>query len=92
MTKAELISKVAAAAGLKKAEAERAINAAIDALVEALSKGERTAIPGLGVFNVKQRKARKGRNPRTGKEIKIPARKVVSFTPAKSLKEAVNKK
>ncbi len=92
MTKAELISKVATAAGLKKAEAERAVNAAIDALVEALSKGERTAIPGLGVFNVKQRKARKGRNPRTGKEITIPARKVVSFTPAKSLKEAVNKK
>ncbi len=92
MTKAELISKVATTAGLKKAESERAVNAAIDALVQALSKGERTAIPGLGVFNVKQRKARKGRNPRTGKEIKIPARKVVSFTPAKSLKESVNKK
>jgi Bacterial nucleoid DNA-binding protein len=78
--------------GVKKSEAERAVNAAIEALVEALSKGERTAIPGLGVFNVKERKARKGRNPRTGKEIKIPKRKVVAFTAAKSLKEALNKK
>ena len=92
MTKSELIARVAEKAGLKKSEAERAINAAIESLVEALSKGERTAIPGLGVFNVKVRKARKGRNPRTGKEIKIPARKVVSFTAAKSLKESVNKK
>jgi DNA-binding protein HU-beta len=92
MTKSELIAKVAEKAGLKKSEAERAVNAAIEALVEALSKGERVAIPGLGVFNVKERKARKGRNPRTGKEIKIPKRKVVAFTAAKSLKEALNKK
>jgi len=91
MTKAELIAKVAEKAGLKKAEAERAVNAAIEALTEALAKGERTAIPGLGVFNVKERKARKGRNPRTGKEIKIPARKTVAFTAAKSLKATVNK-
>lgn len=91
MTKVELIAKVAEKTGLKKAEAERAVNATIDALAEALAKGERVAIPGLGVFNVKQRKERKGRDPRTGKEIKIPARKAVAFTAAKSLKEAVNK-
>lgn len=91
MTKAELIAKVAEKAGLKKAEAERAVNATIEALAEVLTKGERIAIPGLGVFNVKQRKERKGRDPKTGKEIKIPARKVVVFTAAKSLKEAVNK-
>lgn len=92
MTKAELISKVAQISGLKKSEAERAVNAVVESLAEALEKGERTAIPGLGVFNVRKRKARKGRNPRTGKEIKIPARKVVAFTAAKSLKEKVNKK
>ena len=92
MTKSELISKTAEKAGITKTAAERAVNAAIEAVVEALSKGERVAIPGLGVFNVKQRKARKGRNPRTGKEITIPARKVVAFTAAKSLKEALNKK
>jgi DNA-binding protein HU-beta len=92
MTKSELISKTAEKAGITKVAAEKAVNAAIEAVVEALSKGERVAIPGLGVFNVRQRKARKGRNPRTGKEITIPARKVVAFTAAKSLKEALNKK
>ena len=92
MTKSELISKTAEKAGITKAVAERVVNAAIEAVAEALSKGERVAIPGLGVFNVKQRKARKGRNPRTGKEITIPARKVVAFTAAKSLKEGLNKK
>jgi DNA-binding protein HU-beta len=92
MTKFELISKTAEKAGITKAAAEKVVNAVIEALVEALSKGERVAIPGLGVFNVKERKAKKARNPRTGKEIIIPAKKVVVFTAAKSLKEAVNKK
>ncbi|WP_028951204.1 HU family DNA-binding protein [Sulfurihydrogenibium subterraneum] len=91
MTKKELISVVAQKAGLKKAAAEKAVNAAIEAVVDAISKGERVAIPGFGIFNVRERKERKGRNPRTGKEIKIPARKVVAFTAAKALKEAVNK-
>lgn len=91
MTKTELVSAVAEKAGLKKAVAEKAVNAAIEAVVEAISKGERVAIPGLGVFNIRERKARKGRNPRTGKEITIPARKVVAFSAAKSLKEALNK-
>lgn len=89
MTKSELVAKTAEKAGITKASAERAVNAAIEAVVEALTKGERVAIPGLGVFNIRTRKARKGRNPRTGKEITIPARKVVSFTAAKSLKEKV---
>ncbi|ACN98474.1 DNA-binding protein HU 1 (DNA-binding protein II) (HB) [Sulfurihydrogenibium azorense Az-Fu1] len=91
MTKKELISAVAQKAGLKKAAAEKAVNAAIETVVEAISKGERVAIPGFGIFNIRERKERKGRNPRTGKEIKIPARKVVAFTAAKALKEAVNK-
>ena len=91
MTKKELISAVAEKAGLKKAAAEKAVNAAIEAVVEAISKGERVNIPGFGIFNIRERKERKGRNPRTGKEIKIPARKVVAFTAAKALKEAVNK-
>ncbi|WP_029520722.1 MULTISPECIES: HU family DNA-binding protein [unclassified Persephonella] len=89
MTKAELVAKVAAQAGTTKAAAERCVNAFVAALTEALEKGERVALPGLGVFNVKERKARKGRNPRTGEVIKIPARKVVTFHPAKSLKERV---
>ncbi len=89
MTKAELVAKVAAEAGVTKAAAERCVNAFVSALTGALEKGERVALPGLGVFNVKERKARKGRNPRTGEEITIPARKVVVFHPAKALKEKV---
>ncbi len=91
MTKAELVAKVAAGAGVTKAQAGRCVNALVEALAEALEKGERTALPGLGVFSVKERKARKGRNPRTGEEITIPAKKAVVFHPAKSLKEKVNK-
>ncbi len=90
MTKAELVAKVATQAGITKASAERCVNAFVDALTGALEKGERVALPGLGVFSVKERKSRKGRNPKTGEEITIPARKVVTFHPAKSLKERVN--
>jgi DNA-binding protein HU-beta len=92
MTKFELISKTAEKAGITKAAAEKVVEAVIETLREAISKGERVAIPGLGVFNVKERKAKKGRDLRTGKEITIPAKKAVVFTAAKSLKEAVNKK
>ncbi|MBX0310387.1 MAG: HU family DNA-binding protein [Sulfurihydrogenibium sp.] len=92
MTKFELISRTAEKAEITKATAEKVVNAVIETLAEALSKGERVAIPGLGVFSVKERKARKGRDLRTGKEITIPAKKAVVFTAAKSLKEAVNKK
>ena len=89
MKKEELITKVAQATGLKKTEVKKVLESFIETLSESLSKGERTAIPGFGIFSVKQRKARKGRNPRTGKEIKIPARKVVYFKPAKALSQKV---
>ena len=89
MTKAELVAKVAEQAGTTKAAARRCVDAFVLTLAQALERGERIALPGLGVFNVKERKARKGRNPRTGKVIKIPARKVVTFRPAKSLRERV---
>jgi len=91
MTKAELVAKIAEEAKVKKSEAERCLNAFVNALSEALEKGERVALPGLGVFNVRERKERKGRNPRTGEPMIIPARKVVTFSPAKALKERVNK-
>jgi DNA-binding protein HU-beta len=91
MTKAELVAKIAEEAKVKKSEAERCLNAFVKALSEALEKGERVALPGLGVFNVRERKERKGRNPRTGEPMIIPARKVVTFSPAKALKEKVNK-
>ncbi len=90
MTKAELVAKMAEQTGLKKSQAEKALNAFTNALTQALGKGERIAIPGLGVFNVKERAERTGRNPKTGEEIIIPAKKVVKFTASKALQAAVN--
>ena len=89
MKKEELVKKIAEKTGLKRSEVEKTLKAFVETLGEALEKGERIAIPGLGIFNVRERKARKGRNPRTGKEIKIPARKTIRFKPAKSLSEKV---
>ena len=89
MTKAELVSAIAKGAGLTKKQADAALKAAVSAVSEALKKGERVAVPGFGIFSVRERAARKGRNPRTGGIIEIPARKVVVFRPAKSLREGV---
>lgn len=89
MTKADLIGKIASKAGLTKAEAGKALDAMVDAVKESLKKGDKVTLVGFGSFYVSKRKARKGRNPRTGQEIKIPATKVPKFTAGKSLKEAV---
>ena len=91
MTKAELIAKVAGKVGTTKAQAERCINAMVEAMIEAFEKGERIALPSLGTFNVKKRARRKGINPQTGKEIVIPERKVVVFSMSKNLKKKINK-
>ncbi|MBF0329343.1 MAG: HU family DNA-binding protein [Nitrospirae bacterium] len=89
MTKAELIDKIAASAGITKADAARALDASIDAVKAALKKGQKVTLVGFGTFSVSKRKARKGRNPRTGAEIKIAACKVPKFTAGKTLKDAV---
>ena len=89
MTKAELIAAVAEGAKVKKAEAGKAINHLIKTISDTLKKKGRLALAGFGTFSVKQRKAREGRNPQTGKPIKIPATKVVKFKPGKQLKEKV---
>ena len=89
MTKAELVSAIAKGANITKRQADAALKAAVSAVAEALEKGERVAVPGLGIFSVRERAARKGRNPRTGGVIDIPARKVVVFKPAKNLREGV---
>jgi len=89
MTKAELVSAIAKGAGITKKQADAALKAAVAAVSDALKKGERVAIPGFGIFSVRQRASRKGRNPRTGAVIEIPARKVVVFKPAKDLREGV---
>jgi DNA-binding protein HU-beta len=89
MTKAELISIIAGKAGLTKADAEKALNAFLSAVEEILINEGRLTLIGFGTFLVGKRKERKGRNPQTGEEIRIPACNVVKFKPGKLLKEAV---
>jgi DNA-binding protein HU-beta len=79
MNKAELIDAIAANAELSKVDAKKALDAFIGATTVALKKGDRVALVGFGSFSVSSRAARKGRNPQTGKEIKIAAKKVVKF-------------
>jgi DNA-binding protein HU-beta len=89
MTKEELIEKVASTAGLSKADASRVLNTILDSIKASLKKGQKVTMVGFGSFSVSKRKARKGRNPRTGEAIKIPAGKVPRFSAGKSLKDAV---
>jgi DNA-binding protein HU-beta len=89
MNKGELIDMVAKEAGISKALAGRALDSIIAAVTKSLSKGERVALAGFGTFSVSTRKARTGRNPRTGAEIEIPAARVAKFKAGKKLAEAV---
>ncbi len=89
MTKAELIEKMAKEAKVTKAAADKAINSFVDGVKKALKKGDKVALIGFGTFSVSQRKARKGRNPQTGAEMKIPARKVPKVAAGTALKKAV---
>ncbi len=89
MNKAQLIDAIAADAKLSKADAKKALNAVINATSNALKKGDRVALVGFGSFSVSKRNARTGRNPQTGKEIKIPAKKVVKFKAGADLAKVV---
>ena len=89
MTKTELVDKMAKEAKVTKAAAAKALDSFVDGVKKALKKGDRVALIGFGTFSVTQRKARKGRNPQTGKEIKIAARKAPKFSAGKALKTAV---
>ena len=89
MNKAQLIEAMAKDAKLTKAEAGRALGAVVSATTKALSKGDRVALVGFGSFSVTKRAARKGRNPQTGKEIKIAAKKVVKFKAGAELTKKV---
>jgi DNA-binding protein HU-beta len=92
MTKAEIVEKVYAKAGLStKSKAEAALNAVVEVVREALVAGDTITLTGFGSFKVVKRAARKGRNPQTGKEITIPAGKVAKFTPGKGLKDSLKK-
>lgn len=89
MNKAALADKVHGVLGGTKADAERAVEAMIDGIVDGLKAGEEVSIAGLGIFEAKMRAARTGRNPRTGESIQIAAMRVPKFRAAKALKDAV---
>ena len=89
MNKAELIEGMASEAGLSKADAKKALDAFVNQTTKALKKGDRVALVGFGSFSVSKRAARKGRNPQTGKEIQIKAKKVVKFKPGSELSSKV---
>ena len=88
MNKGDLVNEVAKVVSTKK-EAQQAVDCVISSITKALKKGEDVTVTGFGTFRVVKRKARKGRNPRTGEEIKIKASKAPRFTPGKALKAAV---
>jgi DNA-binding protein HU-beta len=90
MNKADFIGAVADAAELSKADAGRAVDAAIDVIKKALKKGDTVTLVGFGTFSVRKRAARQGRNPQTGATIKIKASKNPAFKAGKALKDAVN--
>ena len=91
MTKEEFVTKLAGTAKVTKKQADEMFSAFIGMIAASLKKGERIALPGLGVFSVVQKKARTGRNPGTGAAIKIPARKAVKFSASTVLKQGLNK-
>lgn len=91
MNKTELIAACAESTGMSKKDSECALNAAIDAITAALVKGEKVQISGFGIFEVKDREARIGRNPHTKETIEIPATRVPGFKASKALKDSVAK-
>ena len=89
MTKAEMIVAVAEKAGMTKKDAEKAVSAVLETVTETLKKGDKISLTGFGSFEVKNRAARTGRNPRTKEVVEIPASKVPVFKAGKALKDAV---
>ena len=89
MTKADLVAQIASKVNITKAAAERTLSATLISIEEVLAKEGKLTLTGFATLSVESRKARKGRNPRTGEMITIPASKVVKFRPGKALKDAV---
>ena len=90
MNKTQLVDAVATKAGIKKKEAEAAVNAMTAAITDALKAGDKVQLVGFGTFEVKDRAARNGRNPKTGETITIAASKAPAFSAGKALKDAIN--
>ena len=90
MTKAELVEDVALAAELTKKDAERLVEIVFESIIDTLNQGEKIELRGFGSFRVRERGARRGRNPKTGDPVDIPAKRVPYFKPGKELKELIN--
>jgi integration host factor subunit beta len=90
MTKADLVERVAKEADMTKKDAEQLVEIIFDSIIASLNKGEKIELRGFGSFRVRQRNARKGRNPKTGDSVNIPAKRVAYFKPGKELKEVIN--
>ena len=91
MNKTELIAVAAESAGVTKKDAERVLNAALDAITQSMVRGDKVQLSGFGIFEVKDREARVGRKPRTKETIQIPATRTPAFKASKTLKDAVAK-
>jgi DNA-binding protein HU-beta len=89
MTKDELVAKVAELTGIKKIDIHKALDTTITTIIETIKGGEKVNITGLGIFKLKDKKARLARNPKTGESIQVPAKKAPKFLPSKNFKEAV---
>ena len=89
MNKSDLINQVSEASELGKKEATKAVDAVFEAISTALQNGEKVQLVGFGNFEIRERSARKGRNPQTGDEIEIPASKIPAFKPGKALKDGI---
>ena len=91
MTKADLVEKVSREAEMTKKDAEQLVEIIFESIVGSLNKGEKIELRGFGSFRIRERDARKGRNPKTGEAVDIPAKRVAYFKPGKELKETINK-
>ena len=89
MNKGQVVDHMAKSSGIFKSAADKALNGFMEAVTEALKAGEKVTLVGFGTFSVTERKARTGRNPRTGNPMEIPAKKVVKFKPGTKLSESV---
>jgi integration host factor subunit beta len=91
MTKADIVEQVSREAEMTKKDAEQLVEIVFDSIIEALNKGDKVELRGFGSFRTRQRGARKGRNPKSGDSVEIPAKRVAYFKPGKELKEVINK-
>lgn len=91
MTKADLVEQVAREAEMTKKDAEQLVEIIFDSITESLNKGEKIELRGFGSFRVRERNSRKGRNPKTGESVDIPAKRVAYFKPGKELKDLINR-